>query len=126
MLQGLNQLGVRTRNSEIILPIAVALFRATGPAMNFGVALYIAHLMGIELTAGQIALGLAAGAITTMGAVSLPGSISFISSIAPICIAMGVPRLVRVGSVTRDGAPGPSRRGGAPGPAAVGSARRVA
>ncbi|WP_374610812.1 dicarboxylate/amino acid:cation symporter [Sphingorhabdus sp.] len=91
MLQGLNQLGVRTRNSEIILPIAVALFRATGPAMNFGVALYIAHLMGIELTAGQIALGLAAGAITTMGAVSLPGSISFISSIAPICIAMGVP-----------------------------------
>lgn len=91
MLQGLNQLGVRTRNSEIVLPIAVALFRATGPAMNFGVALYVAHLMGIELTAGQIALGLAAGAITTMGAVSLPGSISFISSIAPICIAMGVP-----------------------------------
>jgi proton glutamate symport protein len=30
-------------------------------------------------------------AITTMGAVSLPGSISFITSIAPICIAMGVP-----------------------------------
>jgi Na+/H+-dicarboxylate symporter len=91
MLQGLNQLGVRTRNSEIILPIAVALFRATGPAMNFGVALYIAHLMGMELTTGQIALGLAAGAITTMGAVSLPGSISFISSIAPICLAMGIP-----------------------------------
>jgi proton glutamate symport protein len=91
MLQGLNQLGVRTRNSEIVLPIAVALFRATGPAMNFGVALYIAHLMGIELTTGQIALGLAAGAITTMGAVSLPGSISFISSIAPICLAMGIP-----------------------------------
>jgi Na+/H+-dicarboxylate symporter len=91
MLQGLNQLGVRTRNSEIVLPIAVALFRATGPAMNFGVALYVAHLMGIELTTGQIALGLAAGAITTMGAVSLPGSISFISSIAPICLAMGLP-----------------------------------
>ncbi len=91
MLKGLDQLGVRTRTSEIILPIAVALFRATGPAMNFGVALYVAHLMGIELTAGQIALGLAAGAITTMGAVSLPGTISFISSIAPICLAMGVP-----------------------------------
>jgi Na+/H+-dicarboxylate symporter len=91
MLQGLNQIGVRTRNSEIILPIAVALFRATGPAMIFGVALYIAHLMGVELTTGQIALGLAAGAITTMGAVSLPGSISFISSIAPICLAMGIP-----------------------------------
>jgi proton glutamate symport protein len=91
MLKGLDQLGVRTRTSEIILPVAVALFRATGPAMNFGVALYVAHWMGIELSFGQIMLGLAAGAITTMGAVSLPGSISFISSIAPICLAMGVP-----------------------------------
>ncbi len=91
MLQGLTQLGVRPRNAEIVLPIAVALFRATGPAMNFGVALYIAHLLGIELTTGQIMLGLAVGAITTMGAVSLPGSISFISSIAPICLAMGIP-----------------------------------
>jgi proton glutamate symport protein len=91
MLKGLDRLGVRTRTSEIILPVAVALFRATGPAMNFGVALYIAHWMGIELTTTQIMFGLAAGAITTMGAVSLPGSISFISSIAPICLAMGVP-----------------------------------
>jgi proton glutamate symport protein len=30
-------------------------------------------------------------AITTMGAVSLPGAISYVSSIAPICVAMGVP-----------------------------------
>jgi proton glutamate symport protein len=91
MLKGLDQLGVRTRTSEIILPVAVALFRATGPAMNLGVALYVAHWLGIELGSGQIALGIAVGAITTMGAVSLPGSISFISSIAPICLAMGVP-----------------------------------
>ena len=33
----------------------------------------------------------AAAATTTLGAVSLPGSITFITSIAPICIAMGVP-----------------------------------
>jgi proton glutamate symport protein len=91
MLKGVEQLGVRTKNSEVTLPIAVALFRATGPAMNLGVALYVAHWLGIELSAGQIALGIAVGAITTMGAVSLPGSISFISSIAPICLAMGVP-----------------------------------
>jgi proton glutamate symport protein len=91
MLKGLDGLGVRTGTSEIVLPIAVALFRATGPAMNLGVALYVAHLMGIELGWEAIALGVAAGAITTMGAVSLPGSISFISSIAPICMAMGVP-----------------------------------
>lgn len=91
MLKGLDQINVSRGTSEVILPIAVALFRATGPAMNYGVALYIAHWLGIELTAWQIAAGLAAGAITTMGAVSLPGSISFISSIAPICLVMGIP-----------------------------------
>ena len=47
--------------------------------------------MGVELGPVALAAGVAAAAITTMGAVSLPGSISFISSIAPICIAMGVP-----------------------------------
>ncbi len=74
-----------------MLPIAVALFRATGPCMNLAVAIYVAHLMGVELGPVALVAGVAAAAITTMGAVSLPGSISFISSIAPICIAMGVP-----------------------------------
>ena len=59
--------------------------------MNLAVAIYIAHLMGIELSFGALAIGVVVAAITTMGAVSLPGSISFITSIAPICIAMGIP-----------------------------------
>jgi proton glutamate symport protein len=59
--------------------------------MNLGVALYIAYWFGMELTPAQIGVGIAAGAITTMGAVSLPGSVSFISSIAPICLAIGAP-----------------------------------
>jgi proton glutamate symport protein len=91
MLEGVKKLGVREGTADIVLPMAVAIFRATGPAMNFGVALYIAHLYSVPLGPAQIAVGLAAGAITTMGAVSLPGSVSFVSSIAPICIAMGVP-----------------------------------
>ena len=91
MVQGLDQLGTRRQVSEVILPIAVALFRATGPAMNLGVALYIAHWLGVSLSPWQIMLGVAIASITTLGAVSLPGSISFISSIAPICLAMGLP-----------------------------------
>ncbi len=91
MLKGSGDLGVPVATSGVVLPMAVALFRATGPAMNLGVALYVAHVFGIELGAGQIAAGIAAGAITTMGAASLPGQISFISSIAPIAVAMGVP-----------------------------------
>lgn len=91
MLTGVRSLGVGERTADVVLPIAVALFRATGPAMNMAVAIYVAHLMGIELGPVALAAGLAAAAITTMGSVSLPGSISFISAIAPICFAMGVP-----------------------------------
>ncbi|MGE4431324.1 MAG: dicarboxylate/amino acid:cation symporter [Sphingobium sp.] len=91
MLQGLDQLGTRRPVSEVILPVAVTLFRATGPAMNLGVALYIAHWLGVQLSPWQIALGIAVATVTTIGSVSLPGTISFISSIAPICLAMGLP-----------------------------------
>ena len=59
--------------------------------MNLAVALYVAHLMGIQLGPQEIAIGVAVAAVTTLGSVSLPGSISFIASIAPICLAMGVP-----------------------------------
>jgi proton glutamate symport protein len=91
MLKGAQALGVPDTNAEVVLPLAVALFRATGPAMNLAVALYIAHWYGIELGPAQLAAGIAAGAITTMGAVSLPGQVSFYTSIAPICLALGVP-----------------------------------
>jgi proton glutamate symport protein len=90
-LKGAHMLNVPVASAGVVLPLAVAIFRATGPAMNIAVALYVAHVFGMELTPTQIAAGIAAAAITTMGAVSLPGSISFISSIAPIAIAMGVP-----------------------------------
>jgi proton glutamate symport protein len=91
MVQGAKQLGVGARNTDIVLPMAVAIFRATSPAMNLAVAIYVAHWMGIELGAQQIAVGVAVASITTLGSVSLPGSISFIAAIAPICLAMGIP-----------------------------------
>lgn len=91
MLRGAEQIGVHTQHSGIILPLAVAIFRATGPAMNLAVAIYIATLFGVPLTWQSLAAGVAMASITTLGAVSLPGSITFISSIAPIAAAMGVP-----------------------------------
>lgn len=91
MLAGAERLGIRVSASGVTLPLAVAIFRATGPCMNIAVAIYVAHVFGMELGPTQLAAGVAAAAITTMGAVSLPGSISFVSSIAPIAMAMGVP-----------------------------------
>jgi Na+/H+-dicarboxylate symporter len=91
MLRGAERMGVPVSAAGVVLPLAVAIFRATGPAMNLAVALYVAHWAGVELGPAQYAAGIATASITTLGAVSLPGQVSFVTSIAPICAAMGVP-----------------------------------
>ena len=91
MLGAASELGVPTANADVTLPLAVALFRATGPAMNMGVAIYVAHWLGITLSPLALTAGIAVAAITTYSAVSLPGQLSFVSNIAPIALAMGVP-----------------------------------
>lgn len=91
MLEAARRLGVDEGKADILLPMAVALFRATGPAMNVGVVMYVAHWLGVEVTAWGFAAGVAVATMASIGAVSLPGQISFVTSIAPISIAMGVP-----------------------------------
>jgi proton glutamate symport protein len=91
MLQSCRMLGVRETTADFVLPLAVALFRATGPVMNLGVAIYVAKLTGVELTPSTIAAGVAVALLTTIASVSLPGAISFVTAIGPIAIAMGVP-----------------------------------
>lgn len=91
MLEAARVIGVRAQNGDVALPIAVALFRATGPAMNTAVAFYVAHWLGLEPSGAQMIAAVAVGAVMSYGAVSLPGEISFISSIAPIAMALGVP-----------------------------------
>jgi proton glutamate symport protein len=91
MLASAERLGVPLHAGGVVLPLAVALFRATSPAMNLAVVFYIAYWFGVELGPMQIAAGVATAAITTMGSVSLPGQVSFVTSITPIALAMGVP-----------------------------------
>lgn len=91
MLDAARVLRVPQRNADVTLPLAVALFRATGPAMNVSVAIYVAYLMGIELHLGSLIAGFAVASVASYWAVSLPGSLSFVTSIAPIALAMGIP-----------------------------------
>lgn len=91
MLRSASMLGVRAHNADVTLPLAVALFRATGPAMNLAVCIYAAYLTHTPVTPVTLAIGVAIAATTTLGSVSLPGSISFISACGPIAIGMGVP-----------------------------------
>jgi len=91
MLGAAGELNVAPASADVTLPLSVALFRATGPAMNMGVAIYVAHWLNIPLSPLALIAGIAVAAITTYSAVSLPGQLSFVSNIAPISLAMGVP-----------------------------------
>ena len=99
-----NRRGISTRSSLASLPAMLTAARrsASGPggrrhaadlrrpvpldwpAMNAAVAFYVAHWLGLHPTTGQMIAATAVGAVRSHGAVSLPGEISFISSIAPI------------------------------------------
>ncbi len=91
MLDSCRRLGLRETSGEFVLPLSVALFRATSPAMNMAVAIYAAHLTGVTLTPPVLAAGVAVAALMALGTVSLPGTISFVATVGPIALAMGVP-----------------------------------
>ena len=91
MLAAARNLKIRDEVIDVTLPMAVALFRATGPAMNLAVLFYIAEWMGLEPSLPQAIAAIFVAVLMSLSAVSLPGEISFVSSIAPIGIVLGIP-----------------------------------
>ena len=91
MLGAARIVGIRERTADLVLPLAVALFRPTGPAMNVGVAFYVAHWFGIEPSVTAMIAAVAVGSVISFGSVSVPGEVSFLASIAPIAMALGAP-----------------------------------
>ncbi len=91
MLAACRTLGVRETSADFVLPLAVAIFRATSPVMNLAVVIYVARLVGVPLPPAVLVVGGLVAIITSIGTVSLPSAISFVSTIAPIALAMGVP-----------------------------------
>ena len=57
MLAATRKLGVRESTADFVLPLAVAIFRGTSPAMNMGVAIYAAYLTGTPLSPFVLAVG---------------------------------------------------------------------
>ncbi len=84
-------LDVPKRIADIILPMAVAVFRFTSPVGNLAVCFFVAALYGYEPGVLQIAGAIFVAFAISIAAVGLPGQVSFITSIAPICAALGLP-----------------------------------
>jgi proton glutamate symport protein len=87
----LKGLGLPANVADVVLPLAVAVFRFTSPVANLAVCFFIAHLYGLEPSLLQIGGAVVVAYAVSIAAVGLPGQISFIASIAPICLALGVP-----------------------------------
>lgn len=77
--------------ADVVLPLAVAVFRFTSPVANLAVCFFVAHLYGVEPSLLQIAGAIVVAFGVSVGSVGLPGQISFVASIAPICMALGIP-----------------------------------
>ncbi len=91
MLGSSRLLGIREDVADVTLPLAVALYRGTGPAMNLAVVIYIAYAFGVDLSLSQLIAATAIASVMSYSSVSLPGQIGFFSAIAPIAVAAGVP-----------------------------------
>jgi Na+/H+-dicarboxylate symporter len=91
MIEAAPALGVSREGAGVVLPLAVSIFRAASAAANMAVAIYIAHVHGIQLSAGTIAVGVLTAAAVSLAAVGLPAQVSFFATIAPVCVAIGAP-----------------------------------
>ena len=63
----------------------------TSPVANLGVVFFCAAVFGVDLTPDKILVGGFVAIAISIGSVGLPGEISFVASVAPISMAMGVP-----------------------------------
>ena len=91
MLEATERLGVSEQVRGLVLPMAVAAFRITSPAANIAVAIYVAHIYGIALDPGRVAVGVVVACLVSLGAVGVASSVTFFASLVPIFMAMGLP-----------------------------------
>ena len=91
MLTACDRLGVPERARDLVLPMAVAVFRITSPAGNLAVVIYVAHLYGIALDPGKLAIGVVVACLVSLAAVGVASSVTFFTTLVPISMAMGLP-----------------------------------
>ncbi len=85
------KLAIPDRVTDLVLPMAVAVFRFTSPIANLAVCVFIAHLYNVHPSVFQYAGAVFVAFAVSVGSVGLPGQVSYVASIAPICLSLGLP-----------------------------------
>lgn len=91
MLEATEQIGVTQRVRGVVMPMAVAVFRLTSPPGNLAVAIYVAHIYGIHLDPGRLAIGVVVACLVSLATVGVASSVTFFTTLVPISMAMGLP-----------------------------------
>lgn len=91
MIDSAPAIGARPEAAGIVLPLAVSLFRAASAAANVAVAIYLAHFHGIELSIPMLVLAVLIAVPVSLAAVGVAAQVSFVATIAPICVALDIP-----------------------------------
>ncbi|WP_136162031.1 dicarboxylate/amino acid:cation symporter [Sphingomonas flavalba] len=86
-----DELKLGERGPAIVLPMAVTLMRATSPAANLAIVLYVAALVGMPVGPGALAAGVLVAAVISLASVGVPSQVTFFITTVPIALAMGVP-----------------------------------
>jgi proton glutamate symport protein len=85
------RLGHRAETVALVLPLAVSLFRITSPMQYLGAAAFVAWAYGVDVSMTQLVFASALAVVLSLGAVGLPGQVSFLAATMPVTSAMGLP-----------------------------------
>lgn len=85
------RLGIRNDVVALVLPMAVSLFRITSPMQYLGAASFVAWIYGIDVSPAHLAVAAGLAVVLSLGAVGLPGQVSFMAATMPVTSAMGLP-----------------------------------
>jgi proton glutamate symport protein len=91
MLVAAREVGTPARVANMVLPMAVALFRISNPAANVAIASYIAHVYGVTLDPARLAIGAVVAAAVSLAGAGVASSVTFFTTLAPVCMAMNLP-----------------------------------
>ena len=85
------RLGQPAHVVSLVLPMTVSLFRITSPMQYLGAAAFVAWIYGIDVSLAHLAVATALAVVLSLGAVGLPGQVSFMAATMPVTSAMGLP-----------------------------------
>lgn len=85
-------LAIPPRVTGVTLPLAVVLFRISGPISTVAMAIYAAHVMNVPLGPTQLLSGATVAVIMVFAtATGIPSQVLYMATLTPILSAMGVP-----------------------------------